>query len=591
MSVPSLSTLATGYGALTSYLGLQSRTLEVLQALGLRQELDSKGNRVGEVAFWGRDSGGKLSRENIGTETVNPTPYPYTLIVDQGTVESVFEADLKKHDHSVTHRMELLDYNYDELDDTSWPITAFIKNNTSGAVELWHTSYILGADGSNSKVRHLTSIATTAYGSEATWAIADLQASTTFPDIRRRSRIRSIHGSCVLVPNKARNSFRMTTILSPADLSTLTSKERCESFPASVSRHLASSTTLLVTLSSRLTAVLAPYTVSISSIDYINRYVVRKQLATRFSDHRHRIFLLGDAAHAHSPITKQSMNSGIMDAWNLSWKLALVLKGLADQELLATYQSERYPVAKACLDFDVAVDQEFGLRQQNGASAVILGEQTFEEAAGLTTGCGIRYLASLVVKEEVRVHLRKAIEPLVPGKRLLPLALTRHSDGNQVQLLDELPVDGRSTLLLFVGELLTSAVFASLAMVLESKESPIRVGTDKANGEKGLIKVILVHTEPHLFLQVQDLPLPFSREVWDVFEDVSGKAHVTIGISPKLGGLCLVRPDGVVGLVSNLDDAGGVKVFLEEMLGAGQVDGNGGGGVPLDSDSYIELYV
>ena len=493
-------------------------------------------------------------------------------------MENVFEADLKRRDHSITHCMELLDYIYDELVDTSWPITAFIKNGASGAIEIWHASYILGADGSNSKVRHLTSISTTAYGSETTWAVADLQATTTFPDIRRRSRIRSLHGSCLLVPNKGRDNFRMTTILSPADLSTLTPKEYCESLPASVNRHRASSTTLLHTLSSRLGAVLAPYTVSISSVDYIGRYVVRKQLATSFSDPKHRIFLLGDAAHTHSPMTKQSMNSGIMDAWNLSWKLALVHKGLAVPELLATYHSERYPVAKACLDFDVAVDEEFGLRQQNGASAAILGELTFEEAAGLTSGCGVRYSPSLMVKEEVRVHLRKAIELLIPGKRLLPLTFTRNLDGNKVQLLDELPVDGRFTLLLFVGELLTSAVFASLAMVLESKESPTLVGTDRAEGDKGLVKVILVHTEPHLFLQVQDLPPPFPREVWDVFEDVSGRAHVAVGISPKLGGLCLVRPDGVVGLVSNLDDAGGVKVFLEEMLNARQVNGNGDGG-------------
>jgi hypothetical protein len=62
-----------------------------------------------------------------------------------------------------------------------------------------------------------------------------------------------------------------------------------------------------------------------------------------------RVFLAGDAAHVHSPVGGQGMNMGIQDAYNLGWKLDLVLRGHGGEELLDTYEQERLPVARAVL--------------------------------------------------------------------------------------------------------------------------------------------------------------------------------------------------------------------------------------------------
>src|SRR4030095_357834 len=62
-----------------------------------------------------------------------------------------------------------------------------------------------------------------------------------------------------------------------------------------------------------------------------------------------RIFLAGDAAHIHSPAGGQGMNTGIQDAYNLAWKLALVLKGQAPKSLLDSYEAERHPIAQMVL--------------------------------------------------------------------------------------------------------------------------------------------------------------------------------------------------------------------------------------------------
>src|SRR5438876_259055 len=69
--------------------------------------------------------------------------------------------------------------------------------------------------------------------------------------------------------------------------------------------------------------------------------------AARFRDRR--CFLLGDAAHIHSPVGAQGMNTGLQDAYNLGWKLALVVKGQADATLLDSYELERMPVARRLL--------------------------------------------------------------------------------------------------------------------------------------------------------------------------------------------------------------------------------------------------
>jgi FAD binding domain-containing protein/aromatic ring hydroxylase-like protein len=74
--------------------------------------------------------------------------------------------------------------------------------------------------------------------------------------------------------------------------------------------------------------------------------------------HRHagryragRVFLAGDAAHVHSPAGGQGMNTGIQDAWNLGWKLALVARGMADRALLDSYDAERRPVGRFVVRF------------------------------------------------------------------------------------------------------------------------------------------------------------------------------------------------------------------------------------------------
>ena len=92
-----------------------------------------------------------------------------------------------------------------------------------------------------------------------------------------------------------------------------------------------------------------------------------------------RAFLAGDAAHIHSPTGGQGMNTGMQDACNLAWKLALVAHGLAPAGLLDTYSPERSPVAEAVLGVTgritalATVRNKLGQFLRNHTAALILG--------------------------------------------------------------------------------------------------------------------------------------------------------------------------------------------------------------------------
>jgi FAD binding domain len=81
---------------------------------------------------------------------------------------------------------------------------------------------------------------------------------------------------------------------------------------------------------------------------WFSTYSVHHRVAVQFKQGKG--FLIGDAAHVHSPVGGQGMNTGLQDAYNLAWKLALVLRGQADERLLETYHDERHPNAMSLIN-------------------------------------------------------------------------------------------------------------------------------------------------------------------------------------------------------------------------------------------------
>ena len=84
--------------------------------------------------------------------------------------------------------------------------------------------------------------------------------------------------------------------------------------------------------------------IDVERVNWFSTYRVHHRVADHFR--KGRAFLLGDAAHIHSPVGGQGMNTGIGDAVNLAWKLAAVLHGRADASLLDSYEPERIAFAR-----------------------------------------------------------------------------------------------------------------------------------------------------------------------------------------------------------------------------------------------------
>jgi hypothetical protein len=108
---------------------------------------------------------------------------------------------------------------------------------------------------------------------------------------------------------------------------------------------------------------------------WFSTYRIHHRRAARFRDRR--CFLLGDAAHIHSPVGAQGMNTGLQDAYNLAWKLALVVQGRADPALLGSYPEEREPVAERLL---ATTDRAFAGVVSGGRLAQILRTQLLPRA-------------------------------------------------------------------------------------------------------------------------------------------------------------------------------------------------------------------
>lgn len=117
------------------------------------------------------------------------------------------------------------------------------------------------------------------------------------------------------------------------------------------------------------------------SCSWFSTYKIHHRRAERFQ--AGRCFLLGDAAHVHSPMGGQGMNTGLQDAYNLAWKLALVVQGRADPVLLESYEAERALVANRLL---ATTDRGFRLLTSESRLAGIFRTKVFAKVMAFAMG-------------------------------------------------------------------------------------------------------------------------------------------------------------------------------------------------------------
>lgn len=365
-------------------LAVQARTLEFYSQLGFANELVDGGHRVPAINLW--VSGRQVAHAPFGELGHGLSPFPFALIYPQDEHEPLLIRHLAALGVTVERPVELLSFT--EPTDTGDPILATLRL-ADGTEQTCRCTFLAGCDGARSIVRqslhigfpggeytHLFYVAdVTATGPVANGelhvALDDTDFLAIFP-LDDHGRMRLVGTIRDNLDSPSPTARPQTTeeptegkgyltfddvkdllpgdITSPDDLDQLLTAINAQGIhvPADESSQSQFS---WADVSKR---VLNWIHVDIQNIHWFSTYRVHHRVAESF---RHdRVFLLGDAAHIHSPVGGQGMNTGIGDAVNLSWKLAAVLRNRAPATLLDTYEPERIAFARRLVS---TTDQAF----------------------------------------------------------------------------------------------------------------------------------------------------------------------------------------------------------------------------------------
>lgn len=290
-------------------IGVQIRTLEIFKSLGLVQNLRKYALPLSSIKIY-NEFGLKFSIRSFYEFSIFHNPW----IVDQSDTQKVLEEGLKKLGIEVERGITLTDFTQDNNNVTANLVYA------DGKTETLHTSYLAGADGAHSFVRKKLNHKFSGTSYDDAFILADAcfeeNINTNCASLFLKNK-----KFLAILPLAKKNHYRLISVRKN-DRNKEGQEPSKEEFQD---------------LIKELTHFPA-----ISSIQWIARFFVRCLSVDNYQ--QKRVFLVGDAAHIHSPAGGQGMNTGLQDAFNLGFKLAMVNGCLAKEKLLTTYHDERKPV-------------------------------------------------------------------------------------------------------------------------------------------------------------------------------------------------------------------------------------------------------
>lgn len=359
----------SGPSVATKALGVQARTLEIYDHLGIADKavemgtpgdgasIHVKGKLVAELPFG--EVGSSMSR------------YPYLLILGQDDNEKLLGEVFRSKGGEVQWRTELV-----ALEQNSTGVFATVKKS-DGSMDKIEAKYVAGCDGGKSTVRQLSNIDFVGAPYEQVFFLADTTA--TGPMVQKRLNVYMWkNGFHLFFPLRGNNHWRIAGIL-PVE-QRHKDDLKFEAVVPSITREAGS-------------------TLSFKECNWFSTYRIHHRRAAKFREKR--CFLMGDAAHVHSPVGAQGMNTGLQDAYNLAWKLALVISDKADEKLLNSYEQERIPVAERLLK---TTDSMFTAIVSNGWFARMFRTQIYPKVIAFVMGTNrLRRLAFRTISQ-LNIH-------------------------------------------------------------------------------------------------------------------------------------------------------------------------------------------
>lgn len=580
--------------------GVQPRTLEVFRNMPpIGEEMISRGSHCYERTFWSANADGTgihRSRRVQSCPDYLDTEEPYTLGVQQGLIEKAFLRDMDRHHLRVTRPYSFKDFTIDPVA-KSHPIIVTLVNETTRESKVVRAEYLLGADGGRSQVRKCMSakhdVKFDGDWVDTLWGAIDAVVRTDFPDIRKIAAITSKQYGSVMVFPRERNDqgnpvVRLYTQVNKA-----------------LGRDVQAKDVRVEDIIEADRKIFAPYKLEFSEIEWWTAYPIGQRLVSRY-DVDCRVFILGDACHTHSPKAGQGMNTSIIDAQCLAWKLCMVRNGLARPEILSTYNTERHAIGKQLVEFDAEYSALFSGEDPKVAKAHG-GDGMSEEQrddyfvrvqrrnADFTTGLGVFYGENLLNALTTK-HLgyeQVSSCKLVPGRRLEPGLVTRFTNSEPCKILHEVKFDAPGGLRLYVlaghreGDL-GAGILRDFALHLRSHHSFLQRFRGRAPSSlEGLPEVnpgakldnpyfaiMTIVPRSRFSFELADLAEVAPLNTFVYADDVQqvGDHRSTGGLHHKWGlhegGIVVCRPDGYVGCVAPLTPEGwrGLEKYFDGFL-------------------------
>lgn len=306
-------------------LAVQARSLELMRPWGVADELVARGQTAQTAhLFVEKREAGTVAFGDIG---VDDTPYPFLLFVSQVETERLCEAALVKLGGRVERPVTVVDA-HDHGDEVAVTLQHGAGPGAdSGRVEEPRFAWVVGCDGAHSIVRRAAGLEFAGARYQQDFLLADLAITWERP--------RDVH----FFFGRGKNAV----VLPLAD-----GLCRIIGFTGQPPAEGASDEPPLAEVDALLRDV-CPIAFSLSQPRWLQRFRLHHRAVSRYR--AGRLLVAGDAAHIHSPAGGQGMNTGIQDAINLGWKLALVAQRRAPASLLDSYDEERRPVGRRLLQF------------------------------------------------------------------------------------------------------------------------------------------------------------------------------------------------------------------------------------------------
>ncbi|KUI38182.1 pentachlorophenol monooxygenase [Mycobacterium sp. IS-1496] len=496
-------------------VGVQPRTLEVFENMGvLRAVLDAGVEMNGQCVYV---NGEPVTRLDLSLPATVPFRF---LCIPQYETERILREELAARGGSIQRGWRLTGFVQDD-DGVTATISTGTNPETDADERTVHARYLVGADGAHSVVRKSLGLTFEGAAFEEQYMLGDVEVDWTQP---RGYAIRSMHQTdgatddlLVCIPLPGRNRYRMSMLV-PDELSTQAHGGVEHGFEGSRSPELHHIQAVLDRLS--------PQPATARNLRWSSVFRISHRIVDAYG--RGRVFVAGDAAHIHPPTGAQGMNTGIQDAHNLAWKLALAVSGNAAPTLLDSYDLERRPVGEEVVGRTVR-----SARHGIGADSGDLDRVMLREAQLL-----IDYADSPIVSSAGPVS-----EPLPGGRAPDATGLARAAVAGPIRLYSLL---GRDHTALFYAD--GDATAVDVARFEAAAEAAVAAA-------HGALDVYLVAAPS---AEVDATVLPLLRDDDGDF----ARSYSTAGTS-----VFVIRPDGYLGFAAHRLDTEALEGFLHNTFG------------------------